>query len=489
METPAAYFFMSYSREDVTHQRRVINELRQRGLNVWLDTENLIPGSPAWEREIERAIRGAAGIIVLLSPDANNSEWVRREISFGDDNEKRIFPVLIHGDEDDSIPLRLSSHQRVDLRRNFDDAITELEKALRDHLGVTAIHRLPKQTKTIPTQPVDLKKFILPGILVGLGFFCIAGLGLGLSYVFNNISTPSPIAPITNTPPDVDPVITDTPVDIVLDPATPTGKIVYTCQIAGDEICIVNADGSGWQRLTDMAAGSSHANLSPDGQSIVFVGKPDDATEIMEFDLKTGDIKQLTNLGATLGSPEISPNDQYITFNYRTDNSASQIWIMERDGDNPRELYSSSGKDVHDATWSPDGTQILFAMGRGENNKLYIMDSEGRDPRLVNDTIDTRGRSDWSVIDLITFDMGGSFLHEIYTMNLDGSNLQQISHGDNAQGQSFSPDGKWIAFTAYTDVANKNTSSCEIYIMRIDGSDVRQLTENKYCDYQPRWGN
>jgi hypothetical protein len=120
MNTPASYFFMSYSREDIVLQKRVLTELRQRGVNVWVDVENLIPGSPAWEREIERSIRGAAGVIVLLSPNANNSEWVRREISFAEQNQKRIFPVLIHGDEDDSIPLRLSHHQRVDLRRNFE---------------------------------------------------------------------------------------------------------------------------------------------------------------------------------------------------------------------------------------------------------------------------------------------------------------------------------------------------------------------------------
>jgi len=78
MGIPASAFFMSYCREGVSYQKSVITELRQRGVNVWVDIENLIPGSPAWEREIEHAIRGAAGIIVLLSPDANNSEWVRR---------------------------------------------------------------------------------------------------------------------------------------------------------------------------------------------------------------------------------------------------------------------------------------------------------------------------------------------------------------------------------------------------------------------------
>ena len=86
--------------------------------------------------------------------------------------------------------------------------------------------------------------------------------------------------------------------------------------------------------------------------------------------------------------------------------------------------------------------------------------------------------------------MGGPFMHETFVMNVDGSSLHQVSEpGNNSQGESFSPDGEWIAFSAYTDVANRNASSCEIYIMRSDGSDVRRLTENGYCDYQPRWGN
>ena len=163
---------------------------------------------------------------------------------------------------------------------------------------------------------------------------------------------------------------------------------------------------------------------------------------------------------------------------------------MDRDGSHPQKIFDESGRDAHDPTWSPDGTQILLAMGKGEINQLYILDFNGRDPILVNDTIDTRGRSDWSGNGLISFDQGGPFMHEVYLMDMDGNDLHQVSQsGLNAQGASLSPDGKWIAFTGYTDVANKDQNSCEIFIMRVDGSDMHQLTKNTYCDYQPRWGN
>lgn len=489
MSTSAPYFFMSYSREDASLQKRVITELRERGLNVWVDVENLIPGSPAWEREIERSIRGAAGMIVLLSPDSNESEWVRREISFAEQNEKRIFPVLIEGDEDDSIPLRLSNHQRVDLRRNIEEGLDELANALRDHIGATAIRRRIRQQGQNPFLPLSgkLKKYALPGLLAILGLGCMGMLALGIPAVYqyvNDLSTP-----VAVTPTDADPVATDTAIVIDTGLREPTGRIVYTCQIQGDEVCMINADGSDWHQLTNSSTAKSDASLTPGGQSILFIAGTTDQKEIYELDLNSGIIRQLTHFERNLGFPEISPDNKLITFHYLANNNIKQLWIMNRDGSNAREFFSSPNQEAHDATWSPDGTQILFAMGRGENNKLYILDLNGRDPQVVNDSIDTRGRSDWSSGGLIAFDMGGRFQHDVYLMNFDGSHLAKFTNGNNSQGASFSPNGQWIAFTAYTDVANQDQGSCEIYIMRVDGTDLRQLTDNDYCDYQPRWGN
>jgi len=487
MSTSAPHFFISYSRDDAAQQRRIIAELRSRGINVWVDIENLIPGSPAWEREIERAIRAASGMIVLLSPDSNNSEWVRREISFAEQNNKRIFPVLIFGDEDDSIPLRLSSHQRVDVRRNFRQGMDELADALRDHLGVTAVSKSLKQKprKPIKITPADLKKIALPGLFTIIGLACMGGLALTTRLIYGALNNlPTQTATI---PPDLDPVITPTATEPVIVRDPPTGKIVYTCQIAGDEICIINADGSGWRRLTDFLSGSHYASLSPDGDSVIYVGKESGNTEIHEINLSTGKTKQLTRLETEVGSPEISPDNQFIIFTYRPSNNIAQVWIMNRDGSDPHEFFGSSSQESHDPTWSPDGTQILFAMGRGDHNKLYVIDFDGREPKVVNDTVDTRGRSDWSD-DLISFDMGDPYLHDIYLMNTDGNRLRKVSQGNNSQGASLSPDGKWIAFTAYTADPRTNSAACEIFIVRVDGTDLLQLTNNGYCDYQPRWG-
>lgn len=489
MSKPAPHFFMSYSRDDADLQRRIVAELRGRGINVWVDIENLIPGSPVWEREIERSIRAAAGIIVLLSPGSNNSEWVRREISFAEQNEKRIFPILVSGDEDDSIPLRLSNHQYVDLRNRFHQGMDELANALHNHLDTTKVIRRKKTdtralTSIVPTDP---RRFVLPGLLVLIALGCIAGLAVTARIIYVTINSSLPTQAVTPTP-TTEPFFLATAQDININ-AEPSGKIVYTCQVQGDEICVINADGSGWRRLTNLPSASSYASLSPDGTAVVFVGRQTGNTVIYELNLDSGAIQQLTQFKVDVGSPEISPDNKLIAFTYRPNDNIARLWIMNRDGSAPHEFYRSRTQESHDPTWSPDGTQILFAMGKGENNKLYIIGFDGLDPQVVNDTIDTRGRSDWSVLHLIAFDMGEPLQHDVYTMDVDGNNLKKLSDGNNSQGASFSPDGKWIVFTAYANLANRDLNSCEIYIMRVDGTDLRRLTENHYCDYQPRWGN
>ena len=129
-QTTLGHVFMSYSRIDEEFMRRITTFLRKQGIKVWVDNENLIPGTPIWEEEIERAINGAFAVVVVLSADAKRSEWVRREITYADQYEKRVFPVLVGGDEDSSIPIRLITRQFVDIRSNEEVGLNSLSAAI-----------------------------------------------------------------------------------------------------------------------------------------------------------------------------------------------------------------------------------------------------------------------------------------------------------------------------------------------------------------------
>jgi Tol biopolymer transport system component len=158
---------------------------------------------------------------------------------------------------------------------------------------------------------------------------------------------------------------------------------------------------------------------------------------------------------------------------------------MDRDGGNFREV---SGINAWDPTWSPDEKQILFASDINATDQLYVSNLDGTGRQRITSLPALRGRSDWSPDGkfIVTYS-GKPWDREVYIMDADGSHLRQLTPGGNSQGPSFSPDGKWVAFTAYFDHPD-DIHGCEIYIIRLDGTDLRRLTNNNYCDYQPRWG-
>lgn len=291
--------------------------------------------------------------------------------------------------------------------------------------------------------------------------------------------TPTPISP--------DEIPAPSPADGL------TGHIAFTCQIfkvqASNQICIMNADGTGFRRLTtDNNKQHFYPSLAPDGKSVVysaFFGTGN--YEIYELKLDDGSVNRLTNVYGVETAPEISPDGTSITyakFNDATNNF--KIMIADRNGNNARDIEGVSGWDP---TWSPDGKQILFASDSRGLVQIYRVRVDGKNLTAVTNLPAIRGRNDWSADGkyIVTYS-GPAWNRELFIMNADGTNPHQLTpSGGNSQGPSFSPDGKWVAFTAYFDNYGED-HGCEIYVIRIDGTDLRRLTNNDYCDYQPRWG-
>lgn len=269
-----------------------------------------------------------------------------------------------------------------------------------------------------------------------------------------------------------------------------SGKIVYTCQVFRDnnrnQICIMDADGSHQHRLTQADnADFWYPSLSPDRSTIVFSSGQSGQQDVYEMDLD-GNQSRLTYMGE-LYSPEISPDQHYVAFT-NASGVFSSIWIMNRDGSNPRELYAPSEEDATDPTWSPDSRKILFAVRKGDLKKLYTINLDGSGLHQVNSSFTTRGRSDWSRDGgSIAGYTGGPWKRIIDVMNFDGTNLRTVVSKGNAQAPSFSPDSASIVFTGYIDNMG-DEDGCEIYILRLVDQELIRLTDNNYCDFQPRWG-
>ncbi len=268
---------------------------------------------------------------------------------------------------------------------------------------------------------------------------------------------------------------------------------MFTCQVFTDQgteqICIMKADGSDSRRLTtENNIRHFYPSLSPDAQHVLYSAYlADNNYEVYSLDLNHGSVDQLTSLFGVDNAPEISPDKQQLVYMHNSvAKNTYQIIIANSNGSNSGNIPGINGWDP---TWSPDGTQILFASDKNGTNQLYTVKLDGSKLKKITNLPAIRGRSDWSPDGQYIVTYSGEPWHrELFIMNADGSNVHQLSpSGGNSQGPSFSPDGKWVVFTAYFDHYNED-NGCEIYIIRSDGTDLRRLTNNDYCDYQPRWG-
>jgi hypothetical protein len=90
--------FISYSRTDTPYAMSLADDMERRGFNVWIDREGIHHGSD-WFRKIEQAIAHADAVVVIMTPESEQSEWCEREIMLAQRDQKLIFPVLLRGRE------------------------------------------------------------------------------------------------------------------------------------------------------------------------------------------------------------------------------------------------------------------------------------------------------------------------------------------------------------------------------------------------------
>ncbi|MBL8162157.1 MAG: toll/interleukin-1 receptor domain-containing protein [Anaerolineae bacterium] len=145
--------FLSYSRKDSAIMQRLRDDCAAAGLSVWTDA-GIEPGTPLWKDSIERAIETAGCLIVILSPDSKQSEWVKRELDYAHAQRKPIFPVLARGDESSAVPFALSGTQFVDLQQHYAAGVQQLIAAVRERLNADAPPTSPlRHQSVIPNLP------------------------------------------------------------------------------------------------------------------------------------------------------------------------------------------------------------------------------------------------------------------------------------------------------------------------------------------------
>lgn len=222
-------------------------------------------------------------------------------------------------------------------------------------------------------------------------------------------------------------------------------RIAFTSDRTGRwQIWTMEADGSNPRQLTDDPVASQTPDWSPDGKLIAYHGGPTETSDIWAIPATGGEPIQLTNNKVQETAPAWSPDGQQLAFMGKV-GDYWQIFVTNADGTG-MEQVTGGETDHRYPRWHPDGRRIMFNTRTREPNlqvgQIYIMNADGANRRQI--TRDGEGRNgrafpspDGRYIAFNSDRDGDNF--EIYTMRPDGSEVQRLT---NTPGDDFEP--AWI---------------------------------------------
>ena len=120
--------FLSHASADRRFAVKLADTLRSKGLRVWFNRTS-IAGAQQWHDEIGAALRRCDWFLLVLSPNAVASMWVKRELIFALQQnrfENRIVPLLWQACDFDRLSWVLPSFQIIDFQRTFEDGCRDL---------------------------------------------------------------------------------------------------------------------------------------------------------------------------------------------------------------------------------------------------------------------------------------------------------------------------------------------------------------------------
>ena len=238
-------------------------------------------------------------------------------------------------------------------------------------------------------------------------------------------------------------------------------------------------------------------DVSPDGQKIVF----DLLGDIYIMPISGGDATPLRTGHAYEVQPRFSPDGTQISFTSDA-GGGDNIWVMNVDGTEAKQITKESFRLLNNAVWTPDGQYLVArkhftsgrSLGAGEMWMYHITGGSGIQlTKRRNDQQDAG--EPWVAGDYVYYSEdvypGGYFQYnkdpnsQIYVIKrynrTDGETETLISGPGGAVRPQVSPDGKKLAF-----VRRVRTKSV-LYLHDFETGTQKPVYDELYKDQQEAW--
>ena len=245
------------------------------------------------------------------------------------------------------------------------------------------------------------------------------------------------------------------------------------------------ADGSNRDEISQGDVDDRHPAWSPDGGTLAVDSGSEIKREVWLLDIASHARTQVTSLGAFASFPSWSPEGSQLSF-YVYRNGALDLWTVNRDGSNARQLTSTLAAEshsqctfaCHSAAWSPDGSRLAFA--DGDQTTVWTMRSDdGTDRQRVSHD-DPTGRSHFPTyladgrIAYVTEHISpGESFTDVWAVTPGASQAPTpLLQAVQVQGPfEFSPDLQKVLF------ASPRNGSFDIYEATLDASGKEALKQ------------
>lgn len=142
----------------------------------------------------------------------------------------------------------------------------------------------------------------------------------------------------------------------------------------------MNKDGSGVEKITDFEKWTHDMpRISPDGKKILFTSDMSLGWQVFIFDIETKDVRQLTRIPAGHCDAVWSNDGKQIAYIKRLGTGNSDIWVMDSNGENARNITAYDGLD-YKMRFSPDDEKLVYSSEIDGNWEIYVIGREWENP-------------------------------------------------------------------------------------------------------------
>ncbi len=271
-------------------------------------------------------------------------------------------------------------------------------------------------------------------------------------------------------------------------------------------------------------------SVSSDGQRILFVRRNSDRLQIITANTADGGEERIVHTGQPdelFRDPKFSADDKSVFYSKRKTNNGKSLWSLVEipvEGGVERTILDTNGERIGELAVLKNGQGILINKGDDASilqQLFHVSIADGKEKRLTNDLNSYHGISvsddgnsiaatqNFTTKDIwivkngenprkittesnvysnacfmpdgrIVYDATDNNRPQIWIMNADGSNPQQLTPYDSFNFEpQISPDGRYIIFTS------DRTGESEIWRMNTDGSNSIILTNTIGPSFAP----